>query len=114
MFILGTFIMCEYVKGMTCQAAWFPGHSRVLSLYEYLYIDKEYIIFILGTFTMCEYVKKSKVQPLGPDHHLPAVQVGNAALVTVAKSGQQVRVHRSRHHFDVAGSIVAPLCCRTG
>ena len=30
----------------------------MLSLYEYLYIDKEYIIFILGTFTMHEYVKK--------------------------------------------------------
>ena len=51
--------MREYVKKSTCRAAWFPGHSRALSLYRYLYTDEEYIIFILGTFTMHEYAKKS-------------------------------------------------------
>jgi len=68
--------MHEYVKGMTCQAAWFPDHSHALPLYKYLYIDNKYIIFILGTFTMCEYAKKKKSTTLGPDHNFHIVPSG--------------------------------------
>ena len=49
--------MREYAREKKIMTARFHCRSCSLSLYKYLYIDKEYMIFILVTYTMRKFKK---------------------------------------------------------